>query len=174
VEHPPVLRGTNRGGRIGVRARSSLSRTTSPFRGPTAPSSSPAYRPPPILADVEGLLASGSVAEAFRIAYLTAEEDTRRAFNLKLPRQWTHREFLARFLRPDMGYITVLLPQLHAMFEPARYGAPGELPASQLMPLLRALYQEPPLRSLGLLPTAGPSVVVRPRATAPPGGMVRP
>jgi hypothetical protein len=130
------------------------------------PSSSPAYSPPPILADVERLLRDGKEAEAFRVAYLTVEEDIRRAFSMKLPRRWTHREFLARFLRPDMGYVTVLLPKLYALFEPARYGNPKALPASELMPLLRSLYQEPPLRSLGLLPTAGGSMSFRDR----PGG----
>ena len=145
-----------------------MSRSSAPIRGPVEPSASPAYRPPPVLADVERLLGLGRVAEAFCLAYLTAEDDIRRAFGLKLPRQWTHREFLARYLRPDMGYVTVLLPKLHALFEPARYGSAKDLPASELMPLLRSLYQEPPLRSLGLLPTAGTSQIARPRA-GPPG-----
>jgi hypothetical protein len=133
-------------------------------RGPTAPAVSPAFRPPPILADVELLLAQGKTADAIRAAYVTAEDDLRRAFALKLPRQWTHREFLARFLRPDMGYVTVLLPRLYALYEPARYGG-GNDPATgaALMPLLRSIYQEPPLRSLGLLPTAAP-----PQARAKP------
>jgi hypothetical protein len=144
-----------------------VSRSKPPAWGPVAPSTSPAYGPAPVLADVERLLGQGKAAEAFRVAYLTAEDDVRRAFNLKLPRQWTHREFLRRSLRPDMGYVTVLLPKLHALFEPARYGPPGDLPASELMPLLRAIYQEPPLRSLGLLPTAGPSQTSRSRVGAP-------
>jgi hypothetical protein len=146
-----------------------VSRPSPTTRGPVLPSNSPAYSPAPILADVEALLARGQVAEALRIAYLTAEDDIRRAFALRLPRQWTHREFLARFLRPDMGYVSVLLPQLHALFEPARYGTPTGLTAKDVMPLLRSLYQEPPLRSLGLLPTAGPSQTARSRSFAPPG-----
>jgi len=153
------------GGALGVM----VSRPNAPVRGPVLPSTSPAYAPPPILADVERLLSQGAVGEAFRVAYLTAEDDIRRAFGLKLPRQWTHREFLTRYLRPDMGYVTVLLPQLHALFEPARYGNSKDLPAAKLMPLLRALYQEPPLRSLGLLPTAGPSQSPRTRIGATGG-----
>jgi len=145
------------GDRFGATLGVSVSRPTAATRGPVLPSSSPAYAPPPILADVERLLAQGKVTEAIRVAYLTAEDDIRRAFALRLPRQWTHREFLARYLRPDMGYVTVLLPKLYALFEPARYGN-GSIPAPpELMPLLRSLYQEPPLRSLGLLPTAAPA-----------------
>jgi hypothetical protein len=156
-------RSANMGGRFRDPSGVMVSRSSTPVRGPVLPSSSPAYVSAPILADIERLLSQGQVAEAFRVAYLTAEDDIRRAFGLKLPRQWTHREFLSRYLRPDMGYVTVLLPQLHALFEPARYGNTKDLPAAQLMPLMRALYQEPPLRSLGLLPTAGPSQTSRSR-----------
>ncbi|MGA8543323.1 MAG: DUF4129 domain-containing protein [Thermoplasmata archaeon] len=138
-----------------------MSRPNDAVRGPVLPSSSPAYAPAPILADVETLLNNGKNAEAIRVAYLTAEDDLRRAFGLKLPRQWTHREFLARYLRPDMGYVTVLLPRLYALFEPARYGDGQGVSASTLMPLLRSIYQEPAFRSLGLLPTAATPQVRR-------------
>jgi hypothetical protein len=155
-------------GRLGRGAQEEdVSQSNAGVRGPVLPSTSPAYRPPPILADVEQLLADGKTREAIRLAYLTAEDDIRRAFSLKLPRQWTHREFLGRYLRPDMGYVTVLLPKLHALFEPARYGDDQDLSGATLMPLLRSIYQEPPLRSLGLLPTAAPSQAARTRPSAP-------
>jgi hypothetical protein len=104
--------------------------------------------PPPILAKVEGLLKQGKDAEAIRLAYTTAEADVLRAFGLKLPRQWTHRELLAKYLRPDMGYLVVLMPRLYALYEPVRYGRPGPASGATLLDLLRALYKDPAFRRL--------------------------
>lgn len=100
---------------------------------------------PEVFERVEALIRGGRADEAVRAAYLTAEDDVRRAFGMKLPDQWTHREFLARYLRPDMGYITVLLARLHARFEPVRYGRPGPVSADGISDLLRELYREPGL-----------------------------
>ena len=118
--------------------------------------------PPPTVARVEALLREGNVAEAVRIGYLGAEEDVRRAFGLSLPRQWTHREFLREHLRTDLGYVAVLLPQLHAVFEPVRYGQGANPEGGPFLELLRALYQEPavlrlfpaPSTTFGILPNA--------------------
>jgi hypothetical protein len=122
---------------------------------------------PSTLVEVEALLKQGRNAEAIRLAYLQVEDDVRRAFGMKLPKQWTHREFLARYLRRDMGYITTLLPRLHALFEPVRYGDDSNASAETLLPLLRSAYQEPALRTLPLLPTAGPRLSARPRPADP-------
>ena len=130
--------------------------------------------PPPVLAKVDRLLKDGQDAEAIRLAYLTAEADVQRAFGLKLPRQWTHREFLTQYLRKDMGYLVVLLPQLHEMFEPVRYGRPGPVSGAKLMNLLRSIYQEPSMRRLSWSigadssPQGGPAAS-RDRTSSPPG-----
>jgi hypothetical protein len=126
-----------------------------------------AVGPPAILAAVEELVRSGKVPEATRLAFLTAEDDVRRAFGMKLPAQWTHRDFLEKYLRADMGYVTVLLRRLYALFEPARYGCGAEASGAVLMPLLRSIYQEPALRSLPLSPTARPSPSIGSRRAAP-------
>jgi hypothetical protein len=104
--------------------------------------------PPPILAKVEALLKEGKESDAIRLAYTSAVEDLRRAFGLKLPRQWTHREFIAKYLRADMGYLVVLFPRLYAMYEPVRYGRPAPASGAQLMELMNALYKEPAFRRL--------------------------
>ena len=118
--------------------------------------------PPPTVARVEALLREGKIAEAVRVGYLGAEEDVRRAFGLNLPRQWTHREFLREHLRTDMGYVAVLMSQLHARFEPVRYGREADPEGGPFLELLHALYQEPAIRRLfpapsmtfGILPNA--------------------
>ena len=114
---------------------------------------------PPVLAEVERLLDAGRTAEAVLLAYRTAEDDVRRAFGMNLPAQWTHREFLAQYLRRDMGYLAELLPQLYASYEPVRYGPPASPAVPHLLDVLRALYQEPALRHPPPAPrtTAGPS-----------------
>jgi hypothetical protein len=112
--------------------------------------------PPLVLTKVEALLKAGKSREAVILAYRSAEDDVIRAFSLTLPKQWTHREFIRRSLRPDMGYISVILPQLHAIFEPVRFGTSTEAPVPLLTDLMRALYQEPALRRF--LPSAAGAV----------------
>ena len=123
--------------------------------GPKAPSPAPvpavvtAVRPPPpVVAEVERLLKDGKVAEALLRGYLTAEADVRQAFGLQLPRQWTHRELLREHLRPDMGYVAVLLPRLYALYEPARYGSSRPISADAVRELVRAIYNEGPVYNL--------------------------
>jgi uncharacterized protein DUF4129 len=118
--------------------------------GPASPGSVAA--PPAIIALVERLLAAGKEREATLLAFRTAEEHLRQVFRMTLPRQWTHREFLRRFLRADMGPSGELLTRLHARFEPVRYGAAPPVDSTGLIELVRALYREPPLRSTHLYP----------------------
>jgi hypothetical protein len=118
-----------------------------------APASVPAVTtvvrpPPPVVGEVERLLKEGKVAEALIRGYLTAEADVRQAFGLQLPRQWTHREFLREHLRPDMGYVAVLLPRLYALYEPARYGSSRPISADAVRDLVRAIYNEGPVYNL--------------------------
>ena len=83
-----------------------------------------------------------------------------------MPRQWTHREFLAHYLRADMGHLVVLLPRLHALFEPVRFGRPAKVSGGALLALLRSVYQEPALRRLSWSVGADSTVGARPFAPA--------
>ena len=124
--------------------------------GELAPPSEPSTRPIafapkiviPLIGQVEALFARGMPTEALGLAYRTAEDDVRRAFAVTVPAQWTHRQFLSQFLRSDMGYVAVLLPQLYALYEPVRYGGRTDVPREQVMELLRALYREPVMANL--------------------------
>lgn len=122
-------------------------------RGP-APPAGPARAPPPtrVPQEVDSILGQGDPVRAVLFAYSTAEADVCRAFGLKLPKQWTHREFLREHLRRDMGYVAIGLPQLYALFEPVRYGGSKDVPAASLRELVRSLYEEPALRSLPVAP----------------------
>ncbi len=127
--------------------------------------------PPPVLARVEALVRANRTAEAITLAYQSAEADVRRAFGLKLPRQWTHRELIERYLRRDMGYLVTLLPRLYALYEPVRYGRPGgEVSGGEVLKILRAIYEEPSLRRLSWTIGADSTLTSRPAtgATAPP------
>lgn len=120
-----------------------------PFRevagsAPTAPT--PRISASPAVVRVEELLRAGDSAEAVLFAYQAAEADVRRAFGMNLPRQWTHREFLHRYMRRDMGRVALLLPQLYALFEPVRYGTARDVPTAELTDVVRSLYAEPALR----------------------------
>jgi hypothetical protein len=152
-----------------------------PPEAPAGGNLTPVPPTPPILTSVEALLQQGRSREATLLAYQTAEDDVRRAFGMKLPPQWTHRQFVHRYLRTDMGSVSVLLPQLHTIFEPVRYGGTSEIPIPLLTELLRSLYEEPALRRFqpstsSVAPgsmSQGPGLgVVRsaPKAPGPPRG----
>ena len=138
-----------------------------PASDPRSPGTSKApleVAPPPVLAKIDALLRDGKAADAVRLAFQTVEDDVRRAFGLKLPKQWTHRELLQKYLRPDMGLITALLPQLYARYEPVRYGAPGSVSGDGLLDLVRQIYQEPSLRRLSWTIGADSTLTSRPAA----------
>jgi hypothetical protein len=105
---------------------------------------------PPLVMEVDRLLASGQNREAVLVAYLTAEEHLRQVFRINLPHQWTHREFLRRYLRADMGPAGVLLTRLYRLFEPVRFGPAAPVTVDGLSDLVRALYREPALRNTHL------------------------
>ncbi len=95
---------------------------------------------------VRALLNSGRAAEAVTYAYVTAEADVRRAYGLTLPAEWTHREFVVRYLRPDMGPLPRLMERLHALYEPVRYGTPDPIRAEELLEVVRRIYAEASVR----------------------------
>jgi hypothetical protein len=147
---------------------SPATRVDAPAR-PTAASKAPLeVAPPPVLAKIEGLLRQGRNEEAIRAAFQSAEDDVRRAFGLKLPKQWTHREFLEKYLRADMGNLVNLLPQLYRVYEPVRYGRSTTPSADGLMELLRSIYQEPSLRRLSWTIGADSSLTARTVGVRPP------
>ncbi len=135
-----------------------MARPGAPSPGPAPTASVGSVGTPPILAEVDRLIQQGKSVDAVVRAYQTAEDDVRRAFGLRLPQQWTHREFLREQLRADMGYVTQLLPRLYALYEPARYGSHPDVPTALLRDLLRAIYAEAPLYNLYRYSTGAPRV----------------
>jgi len=145
---------------------------------PGVPSKAPLdVAPAPVLGKVAELLRQGKDSEAVLVAFRTVEDDFRRAFGLQLPKQWTHRELMEKYLRRDMGYLVTLLPRLYALYEPVRYGAPRKVATDGLTELLRAIYQEPSLRRLSWtigsdssLTSVGAAARRSPATTVRPGG----
>ena len=88
------------------------------------------------------LLAKGEVAAAIRGAFRAAFHDTVRAYSLTVPVACTDRRFMTELLRPDMGKLATLLPELYRWYEPVRYGrsVPGDVHA--FVETLERLYAE--------------------------------
>ena len=120
-----------------------------PPKPPAIPAPLTATRPPPpVVGEVDRLLAEGKVGDALIRGFLTAETDVRQAFGLPYTRYQTHREFLRTQLRSDMGYLAVLLPRLYVLYEPVRYGK-GHTAAPELVrDLVRAIFNEGPVFNL--------------------------
>ncbi|HTT14913.1 MAG TPA: hypothetical protein VMG81_03940 [Thermoplasmata archaeon] len=112
---------------------------------------------PSAVAEVERLLSAGQAREAVLTAYLRVERDVIEAYRIQLPPEWTHRELLFQYLRPDMGPLVGLLAALHARFEPVRYGSVAQPPVDGLVDQLRALYAEPQLRNARTYPRLPPA-----------------
>jgi hypothetical protein len=62
-----------------------------------------------------------------------------------VPASVTDRQFLAGFLRADMGRLTALLPELHEYYEPVRFGTITDGDRDALRALLIKVYSETPL-----------------------------
>jgi len=102
----------------------------------------------PTVQKVRALLAQHDFAGAVRFTYRAAFDGTVRAYGLSVPPACTDRQFLAGFLRPDMGKLSELLPQLFLLYEPVRFGHPpeptvGDRKGFEL--LLTRLFSETPL-----------------------------
>jgi len=106
------------------------------------PESSPAFR------ELRELLDRGDYAGAVKRAYRNAFEGTVRAYGLTVPPSCTDRQFLSGFLRPDMGPLTTLLPQLYRLYEPVRFGTSEDGDRAAFRALLEKLYSETVLARL--------------------------
>ncbi|MCI4364532.1 MAG: hypothetical protein L3K10_00485 [Thermoplasmata archaeon] len=102
----------------------------------------------PVLAEVATTLSKGDFAGAVSHAYHRVILDLQRAYGLSLPAQWTHREFLRKYLRRDMGPLPALVGRFYGLYEPVRYGTEADWVRSDLQELLAQIYTEPPLRGL--------------------------
>ena len=113
-----------------------------PGAGPSGtldPESSPTFR------ELRGLLERGDYAAAVLLAYSSAFDGTVRAFGLKVPISCSHRRFLKEFLRPDMGRLLEMLPDLYRRYEPVRFGEERNGDRASLRVLLERMYSETPL-----------------------------
>ncbi|MGD0588999.1 MAG: hypothetical protein ABSA63_09460, partial [Thermoplasmata archaeon] len=119
----------------------------------------------PVLQRVRDLLGSGDYTLAVRTAYRMAFEGTVRAYGLTVPPSCTDRQFLAEFLRPDMGKLIELLPALYHRYEPLRFGTvtpPTEEDRTAFDELLVKLYSETALGRIDdpLFQPSGPATLV--------------
>jgi hypothetical protein len=117
--------------------------TASPWRAGVP---SPTEIPPIALA--ERRLADGEYSRAVADGFHRVVLDVQKAYGLSLPAQWTHRQFLAEFLRPDMGILTEKVVRLYRVYEPVRYGTESDWVRADLIALLQDVYAEPPMRDL--------------------------
>jgi hypothetical protein len=88
------------------------------------------------------MIAAGQVGPAIRYAYRASFDDTVRAYALPVPVACTDRRFLSEFLRPDMGKLVTLLPQLYRWYEPVRYGRTAPSDGAAFLALLGEVYHE--------------------------------
>jgi len=96
----------------------------------------------PVVRNVRGMLGRGEYALAVRTTFKAAFEGTVRAYGLTVPPSCTDRQFVAGFLRPDMGKLTELLPELYRRYEPVRFGKPGDGDRASFETLLLRLFSE--------------------------------
>ncbi len=96
----------------------------------------------PVVPKVRRLCDEGKAGEAAVVAFDAILADTIRLYGLKVPPSCTSFEFLARFLRPDMGKLLELLPDLYRLYEPARFGGivPGD--AQSVRTVVDRIYTE--------------------------------
>ena len=90
----------------------------------------------------------GEYATAVLYAYRTAFEDTVRAYALEVPVACTDRRFLQQYLRPDMGKLVTLLPELFRMYEPVRFGTSDQVDGPGLLALVERIYSETSLGTI--------------------------
>jgi hypothetical protein len=102
----------------------------------------------PAVVAVDKRLAAGDVAGAVRAAFPLVMMDVQRAYGVTFPPHWTSRDVLAHGLRPDMGRLPDLLLQLHALYEPVRFGTERDWVAGDVRGLVVRIYTETSLRAL--------------------------
>ena len=104
--------------------------------GELRPESSPTFR------EERDLLERGEYAKAVLHAYRTVFDGTVRAYGLVVPPSCSDRQFLKQFLRPDMGRLSELLPELYRRYEPVKFGRLADGDRDALRGLLERLYSE--------------------------------
>jgi hypothetical protein len=87
-------------------------------------------------------LEQGEYAKAVIHAYRTAFDSIVRAYGLTVPPSCSDRRFLKGFLRPDMGRLSELLPELYQRYEPVKFGRLADGDRDSLRGLLERLYTE--------------------------------
>lgn len=108
---------------------------------------------PAVITRVRHLLAAAEPARAVLIGFETVMRDFETAFGFESPPEWTYADVFRLGVRPDMGYVPVLLARLYRIYEPVRYGVTDGVGASDLLETLRQIYNQPPLRlTVGLEP----------------------
>ena len=103
---------------------------------PLDPEASPYFR------ELRDLLDQGSYDEAVRRAYRLAFDGTVRAYGLAIPPSCSDRRFVKEALRPDMGPLVELSPELYRLYEPVRFGTTRTGDRDHLLALLRRLFSE--------------------------------
>lgn len=88
------------------------------------------------------LLEKGEYVKAVLHAYRAAFEGTVHAYGLAVPPSCSDRQFLREFLRPDMGRLSELLPELYRIYEPVKFGRLSDGDPAALRGLLEQLYSE--------------------------------
>ena len=109
---------------------------------PPDPTDSPMFR------RLAELLDRGEYAEAVLAAYQGCLTGTIRSYGLQVPVSCTDRGFLKELLRPDMGSLADLLPELYRRYEPVRFGTASTGDAESLRRLLRRIFSETVLSRL--------------------------
>ncbi|MCI4347675.1 MAG: hypothetical protein L3J97_03540 [Thermoplasmata archaeon] len=108
---------------------------------------------PAVIAQVRELLATAEPARAVLIGFETVMRDFEAAFGSESPPEWTYADVFRLGVRPDMGYLPVLLARLYRIYEPVRYGGTDSVAAGDVLETLRLIYNQPPLRlTTGLEP----------------------
>lgn len=107
-----------------------------PPEAPPKPEASPTFR------EIRDMLDRGDYVSAVRRAFQSAFEGTVRAYGLTVPNSCTDRKFLQEYVRPDMGKLAELLPELYRAYEPVGFGTVREGDRDSLRALLESLYTE--------------------------------
>ncbi|MCI4352727.1 MAG: hypothetical protein L3K14_04985 [Thermoplasmata archaeon] len=101
---------------------------------------------PPVITQVRQLLAGHDPARAVLIGFETVMRDFESAFGFESPPEWTYSDIFRLGIRPDMGYVPVLLARLYRIYEPVRYGGTGGGAPGDLIGILRQIYSQPALQ----------------------------
>lgn len=91
---------------------------------------------------VRELCDAGTPDAAIRFAFDRVCSDTVRHYGLDIPPGCTSLEFVSERIRPDMGKLGDLLPELYRLYEPVRFGAVPPTDAPPIRGLVERIYSE--------------------------------